>query len=113
MQKESANSIVIHTTIGEDRHLVLDLQVEVPTGPVELVIRPKQAASEPTHELTREEARARLLAAGALVTNLGIPDDIEPISDEEFLELGKMPPGARPSQELIDEDRGLFEHVFR
>lgn len=108
MQKEAANSIVIHTTIGEDRHLVLDLPADTPVGPVELVIRPKQAASEPVCELTREEARARLLAAGALVTNLGIPDDIKPISDEELLELGKMPPGARPSEELIDEDRGLY-----
>jgi hypothetical protein len=108
MQKEAANSIVIHTTIGEDRHLVLDLPADTPTGPVELVIRAKQIVSEPATELTREEARARLLAAGALVTNLGISDDIEPISDEELLELGKLPPGARPSEELIDEDRGLY-----
>ncbi len=108
MQKEAANSIVIHTTIGEDRHLVLDLPADTPTGPVELVIRAKQIVPESATELTREEARARLLAAGSLVTSIHAPEGTIALTPEELLELGKMPPGARPSEELIDEDRGLY-----
>jgi hypothetical protein len=54
----------------------------------------------------REAARAKLSAAGALVTHFDIPEDAVPLSPEELLRLGTMPPGARGSEELIDEDRG-------
>jgi hypothetical protein len=56
----------------------------------------------------REVAYTKLLAAGRLVIDLSIPDDIEPESEEELDELGRMEPGARPSEELIDEDRGVY-----
>lgn len=56
--------------------------------------------------MTREEARAKLRAAGVLATDLQIPADAAPATDEELEQLGKMRPGARPSEELIAEDRG-------
>ena len=53
------------------------------------------------------KARASLLAAGLLATDLGISDDeIETVSDEELEQLGAMLPGARPSEEIVAEDRG-------
>lgn len=95
-------TITISAVVGEDRRLVIDLPSDTPTGPVELVIR--SVATNPA----RGAAPAKLLAAGALATNLGIPDLLEPLSPEEILRLGMMPPGARPSEKLIDEDRGDY-----
>jgi hypothetical protein len=95
-------TITLTAVVGEDRRLVIDLPKDTPTGPVELVIR--SASSNPA----REAARAKLLAAGALATNFGISDELQPISDEEIRRLGIMAPGARPSEELINEDRGDY-----
>jgi len=95
-------TITLSVVIGEDRRLVIDLPKDTPTGPVELVIRPT------TSNATREAARAKLLAAGALVTDLGLPDNLELVSNEELRRLGTMSPGARPSEELIAEDRGTY-----
>jgi hypothetical protein len=58
--------------------------------------------------LTREQARAKLLAAGFLVTDIRAPLGTLPLTPEERLRIGTLPPGARPSEELIDEDRGAY-----
>lgn len=54
----------------------------------------------------REAARAKLLAAGVLVTQFDVPEGAVRLSTEELLKIGKLPPGARSSLELINEDRG-------
>lgn len=101
------NPVVIEAVVGKDRKLVIDVPEEVPLGPVRVVIQPEK--DQPgTAPLTREEARRRLLAAGFLVTDLGIPDDARPLTEKERERWGRLPPGARPSDELIDEDRGLY-----
>lgn len=55
----------------------------------------------------RETVRAKLMKAGVLATDLGIPHDTIPVSDEELERTGDMRPGARPSEALVDEDRGM------
>ena len=75
---------------------------------VELVIYP-QPTSEPERtpiNPAREVARKKLLAAGALVTQFEIPKDFVPLTPEERMRIGTMPPSTRGSEELIDEDRG-------
>jgi hypothetical protein len=102
--------IRISVVVGEDRRLVIDLPAEVPVGPAELVIRPleqEQNAATPINP-AREAARAKLLAAGALATNLGIPDDIKPLSDQELDRLGHQLAQGRSSLDLINEDRGTY-----
>ncbi len=103
--------IRIKAKIGEDRRLVIELPPETPTGNVEIVIQPDiESADQPDNapSLTREEARAKLLAAGALVTWIHAPDDAVLLTPEERMKIGKLPPGTRPSEELIDEDRGDY-----
>jgi hypothetical protein len=100
-------AIRLTAVVGEDRRLVIDLPEDAPTGPVQLVIRPKPV--EPTGKSVnpaREAARAKLLAAGALVTHFEVPEDAVPLTPEERMRIGTMPPGTRGSEELIDEDRG-------
>ena len=50
--------------------------------------------------------RAKLMKAGVLATDLGIPHDLAPVSDEELELTGDMRSGARSSEALVDEDRG-------
>ena len=97
------DAITLSAVVGEDRRLVIDLPPDTPTGPIEVTIR---SAPRPAKSLTREEARGRLLAAGALRTDLGLSEPIEHVSDEEIKQLGKLPPGARSSEEIIAEGRG-------
>lgn len=66
--------------------------------------RMKKAPKPPSKPLT---AREKLLAAGILVTELGVPDDLEPISDEEIAEIGHLEPGGKSSDEIIREGRGI------
>lgn len=103
-------AIKLSAIVGEDRQLNIKLPDDIPAGPIELVIRPAAVppSVDPTSE--REVVRAKLMAAGILATpeELGVPENIQPVSDKEIEQLGKMPPGARPSEELIDEDRGLY-----
>lgn len=85
------NTITIAAVINEDRHLVIDLPPETP---------PVNAA--------REAARAKFIAAGALSTTYTAPEGVEPLTVEERTRIGQLPPNARPSEELIDEDRGEY-----
>ncbi|MEO8396329.1 MAG: hypothetical protein ABI700_25275 [Chloroflexota bacterium] len=55
---------------------------------------------------SRDAVREKLLSAGVLATDLGIPHDLAAVSDEELERTGDMLPGARPSEALVDEDRG-------
>lgn len=94
--------VTLSATVGEDRRLVIDLPDEIPPGEVEVVVRPKRDT------MTREEARRLLAEAGLLSTWHKAPPGTKPLTPEERMEIGKMPPGARPSEELIDEDRGEY-----
>jgi hypothetical protein len=98
-------AVKLSAVVGEDRQLVIQVPDEVPLGPVELVIQPQDLPA-PSSNPAREAARAKLLAAGVLLTHIEVPEDAVPLTLEERLRIGKMPPGARSSEELIDEDRG-------
>jgi len=100
------SAITITAVVGPDHKLVIDVPGEIPPGPVSVVIQPVAQGGEPARELTRAEARARLLAAGKLVTDIHAPEGTVSLSPHELLKVGRMPEGTRPSEELIDEDRG-------
>jgi hypothetical protein len=102
------DAVTLNAMVSEDRRLIVDLPDDIPVGPVKLVIQPMDAPIGGKHELTWEEARAKLMAAGRLAVNLDIPDDLEDISDEELEELSKLAAGGRSAQEIIDEDRGEY-----
>ena len=103
------NSIRLTGVVNEKHELIVTLPDDVPVGPVELVLQPvaePEQAKEPLTE--RERVLAQLRAAGLLVKpeDLVIPANLEYVSDEELIELGRLPPGAPSSDQLIDEDRG-------
>ena len=101
--------IVIEATISPDRRLTdYTLPPDAPAGRVRLVIQPAQGPTRPQPELTREEARARLLSGGALDTSHHAPAGTAPLSEEELDQLGQLGPGARSSEAILDEDRGQY-----
>ena len=99
--------ITISTYISEDRKLVVDVPDEFPAGRVNVTITSVEQDNNESASL-RDIARAKLLAAGSLATNIEVPPGTVPMSPEEILKLGTLPPNARPSHELIDEDRGEY-----
>ncbi len=98
-------TITLHTRIDEHHQIILDVPKDLPVGEVEVTIRPVE-------NLSREEVRARLKAAGLLVE---ITDDdpewqelkdIPEPSDEELKRIGRMLAKGKSLQEMIDEERG-------
>jgi hypothetical protein len=95
-------------TIGEDRRLVIDLPPDVPLGPAEITLQAESSSMNLTPSLTEESIAIVLRQAGLLLEpdamNISESDDI--YSDDELAMLAALPPDAKPSHELIDEDRG-------
>lgn len=97
--------ITLSATIGEDRRLVIDLPPDTPIGEVNLIILPHPA---PISNPAREAARAKLLVAGALRTQVDVPDSVMPLPLEERIRMGTIPPGSPTSEELVNQDRGAW-----
>jgi hypothetical protein len=97
--------IVLSAEIGEDRRLVIDLPPDAPLGPVQVTIQVQEPYTSTNP--AREAARAKLLAAGFLVTGIQAPAGIAPLSVEERLRLGTLPSGVS-LDDIIDQDRGTY-----
>lgn len=94
--------------IDPDGNLKVDLPKDLPPGPVQLDITMSEPHNTGTSliENQLEILRVRLEANGH--PGIRLPDPNLPpaaLTDAQLLEIGKLPPGVRPSHELIDEDR--------
>jgi hypothetical protein len=99
-------AIRLSALVTEDRQLIVQIPEDIPAGPVELVIQVLEApTSTAVINPAREAARAKLAAAGMLSHTHRLPDGMIPPTEEEMLKAGILPPGARPSEELINEIR--------
>jgi hypothetical protein len=99
-------TITLTAVVDENGHLALD--VPLPPGPVEVVVRPvtENGESEAPQPGTREWARAKLIAAGHLDPNARYaPPEAQPLSPEERAQIGRALAAGRPVTELIDEER--------
>lgn len=113
-QRNREPELIISTVIGNDHRLVLDLPPDTPTGPVEIRLVVSPAEAEPVVDEAeaiekwrqeRERIRAKLAAAGALSTAHYVLDEDIEISEEEILRAGILLPGARSSEEILNELR--------
>jgi hypothetical protein len=102
------NTLTIPVVVKADRRLVIDLPASTPLGPAEVVLRPRTSSTGETANPARDAARAKLLAANFLTTDIQAPEGAIPLSEEDIARVGRLPPGARPSEDLIDEDRGSY-----
>ncbi len=97
-------AIRVSAIVSKNREVTVKLPDEVPEGRIDLELRVLDAPVN----VEREQARAKLRAAGFLVNpdEMGIPEDVRPLTLDERLRIGQLPPGAIPTHVLIDEDRG-------
>jgi hypothetical protein len=106
-------AIRINTILGDNRKLVIQLPEDVSPGEIDVELNVHSTEDDVTrlssvNNPAREAARAKLLAAGALVTRFEVPENAARLSIEERMRIGKMPPDARSSLDLINEDRGEY-----
>src|SRR5258708_5423126 len=102
------DAITLSAVIGEDRRLVIQLPDNAPVGPVKVVIEAEKHEAIEFVNPAREAARTKLLAAGKLVMDQGIPDNFEISSPDELEHIGRLLAGGRSTMDLIDEDRGAY-----
>jgi hypothetical protein len=104
--------IRVQGTINEAGNLEIELPAGVlPPGPVEMTIQSLVPTSLPPRSggvLTREEAIARMEAAGLRSKTWTISDDGETLSDEDLARVGRKMAGTKLTSEYIDEDRGEY-----
>ena len=103
------DAIIIEAEVGQDHRLVDEFPPEVPVGRVKLMIQPleKPTAVAKT-PLTREAARAKMLAAGILSTAHRAPEGATELTPEERERVWSQFSGGRSIDELINEDRGEY-----
>lgn len=100
--------IRLSAVVGQDRRLFIELPPDTPLGPVELTIRPVPAAGDAARQeehLEREALRAKMRQAGFLSTVRFANHEARELRDDERARAGTLRAGARPSEELIAEDR--------
>jgi hypothetical protein len=98
-------AVRLSAVVTEDRELIVQVPQEIPAGPVELLIQTSQPTSPAINNPAREIARAKLAAAGLLSNIHRLPIGTRIPTDDEVRAAGILPPGSRPSEDLIDEDR--------
>jgi hypothetical protein len=104
------SAVTLNVVVGDDRQLTIELPEEVPTGPIEVTIRPVVAVptAAPNEPLTLERARALLAAAGMLSTAFSPPPGTVELTPEERHRLGSYFVGKEEMSVLIDQDRGEY-----
>ena len=106
-RRASLVSVTPKGIISADRQLAITLPEDLPAGAVEVTITttPTPAAVPTGGALTREQARAILLAAGLFSTAYHAPPGAVRLTDEEEEELSRLPEWAPDTATLIAEGR--------
>lgn len=105
-------TITLATTIPSDRHLVIDLPVDVPVGPAEIRISipvsptTSEASSSSSINTALEIARAKFRVAGSLSTTWQAPEDAVILSDDELFKLTEQLTGGESVDEIMKDIRG-------
>lgn len=98
-------TVHLSAVVNKDRQLIVTLPDEIPDGPVELIIQIPDTTPLVTSNPARENARAKLAAAGMLSHAHNLPTGVSIPSNEEVAEAGRLSPEARSIDALINEDR--------
>ena len=100
----TTQTIVVTVHIDEKRRVLIDLPEDVPLGTAQLEV--KVQTPDPSQPLTRDQIRAKLIAAGLVNPNAQYaPPDAEELSREEREHIGRTLAGGKSIAEMIDEER--------
>ncbi|MCA0456792.1 MAG: hypothetical protein LCI00_22660 [Chloroflexi bacterium] len=99
--------VTVHLSaiVDKDGQLTIKVPDHIPPGPINIIIESQQPASAPQTNPARETARTKLAAAGLLSSAYETPPHSRVPTDAEVEAAGTLPADARPSEELISEDR--------
>ncbi|MCA0455531.1 MAG: hypothetical protein LCI00_16270 [Chloroflexi bacterium] len=104
-------SITVRTTIGDDHRLSIDIPLppDMPTGQVEveLVLHPTTSSLGEAVNHTLEAAREKMRSKGRL-SRWHTGETTAAMDDEALWGLVQLSPEAPPSEQLINEERGLY-----
>jgi len=92
--------------LTDDRRLIVDIPDDIPSGDVQLTLEIPENVSTPNEATAR--ARAKFAAAGMLSTAVKAPPGTLPLTEEELIELGTLPPGSPSILDMVNEDRGEY-----
>ena len=106
-------AIKLSVWVDDNKRILLELPADVPVGLAEIVIIPQAASTSiynPQYPAAwaekREQLRKKMSVAGILSTAYSVPSGVRQMPPDELLMIGTLPPGIRPTDELIDEERG-------
>lgn len=98
-------TIQLSAVVDKDGHLNIKVPDHIPPGPINIIIQSPEADPSLRTHPAREAARMKLAAAGLLSSAYKLAPNTYIPTDAEVLAAGMLPPDARPSEELINEDR--------
>lgn len=98
-------TIQLSATVDKNGQLTAQVPDNIPPGPINIIIQSPETSTSTKTASARETARAKLAAAGLLSTAHRLPANTRIPSDAEVEAAGKLPADARPSEDLINEDR--------
>jgi hypothetical protein len=84
------DTVVMEVNVGEDRRLVIDLPLTMPTGRAEVIVRAVGEGNVTTRELSRRNVQSKLRAAGILNTMHTAPHDAAPLTEEDRKRIGNL-----------------------
>ncbi len=98
-------TIQLSAIVDKNGQLTVKVPDNIPPGPINIIIQSPDTSTSPKINAAREAARAKLAAAGLLSSAHRLPPNTRIPTDAEVNAAGILPPNARPSEELINEDR--------
>ncbi len=98
-------TIQLSAIVDKNGQLTVKVPENIPPGPINIIIQSPETSTLPKINSAREVARAKLAAAGLLGSAHRLPDDTRIPTDAEVHAAGILPADARPSEDLINEDR--------
>ncbi|MBI1277700.1 MAG: hypothetical protein GC179_06195 [Anaerolineaceae bacterium] len=96
-------TIQLSAIVDKNGQLTVKVPDSIPPGPINIIIQSPESSVSANH--AREAARAKLAAAGLLSSPYRLPPNTRIPTDAEVEAAGTLPSGARPSEDLINEDR--------
>lgn len=98
-------TIQLSAIVDKNGQLTVKVPDNILPGPINIIIQAPDAADKVVTNPAWEAARTKLAAAGLLSSAHRMPPHTHIPTDEEVRAAGILPPNARPSEDLISEDR--------
>ena len=98
-------TIQLSAIVDKNGQLTAKVPDNIPPGPINIIIQSPESSESAAINPAREIARKKLVAAGLLSSAHRLPPNTRIPTDAEVAAAGTLPPNARPSEDLIDEDR--------